>query len=175
MFGIFGGKEDMVCRVKDVHVQEVVTIEQACKAGVRAFKDNMKLQGQESRESMARESEMFRSGERMLTKAGLVNQEDSPIKQVLSKTGEVFQIIGKQQANMETTIHHILDEGEISKASEDYMQAESEMVELRKKIVLYNSGKNNRASKAEVITTTFRNQKRKKKIIFKTKEQSSNM
>ena len=171
MFGIFGGKEDMVCRVKDVHVQEVVTIEQACKAGVRAFKDNMKLQGQESRESMAmaRESEMFRSGERMLTKAGLVNQEDSPIMQVLSKTGEVFQIIGKQQANMETTIHHILDEGKISKASEDYMQAESEMVELRRKIALYNSGKNNRASKAEVIMTTFGNQKRKK-IIFKTKE-----
>ena len=158
MFGIFG-KDDMVGRVKDVHVQEVVTLEQACKAGVKAFKDNMKLKRQESRYGMIRESGMFMSGEQMLAKAGQVIQKDSTIKQVLSKTGEVFQIIGKQQANMETTIHHILDEGKISKASEDYIQAESEMVELRGKIALYNNGKNNRASRAEVIMTLFRIQK----------------
>ena len=100
MFGIFGAKEDMVRRVKDVHVQEVVTIEQACKAGVKAFKDNMKLKRQENRYTMIKESEMFISGEQMLAKAGQVVQKDSTIKQVLSKTGEVFQIIGKQQANI---------------------------------------------------------------------------
>lgn len=141
MFSIFGAKEDVVSRVKGVQ-EEVVIIKQACKCAVKAFKDNMQLKRHENRESMARESVLFKSGELMLSKADQVKQEDSPIKQVLSKTGEVFQTMGKQQANLETTIHHILEEGKINKASQDYIQAESEMADLKRKIALYNNGKN---------------------------------
>jgi hypothetical protein len=64
------------------------------------------------------------------------------VKEILNKTGEVFKTIGIQQANFETTIHHVLDEGKINKSTQDYFQAESEMNELKRRVGQHSNGKN---------------------------------
>ena len=141
MFSIFTAKDEVVSSLRSVQ-EEVLTIKQACKAAAKAFKDCLQLKRVESLEAMAEDSTLFKSGQQMLTKAEMIKHSDSPVKQILSKTGEVFQTMGMQQANFETTIHHILDEGKINKSTKDYFQAENEMAELKRKIGLYSNGKN---------------------------------
>jgi hypothetical protein len=81
---------------------------------------------------MAQDSSFFKSGELMLSKAEMVKHSESPVKEILNKTGELFKTIGIQQANFETTIHHVLDEEKINKSTKDYFQAENEMNELKR-------------------------------------------
>ena len=133
MFSVFATKEDVGSNLKSVQ-DEVVAIKHACKAATKAFKDCMQLKKMESLEAMAQESALFKSGELMLSKAEMVKHSESPVKEILNKTGEVFKTIGIQQANFETTIHHVLDEGKINKSTQDYFQAESEMNELKRRV-----------------------------------------
>eukprot|EP00092_Neocalanus_flemingeri_P031904 GFUD01034658.1.p1 GENE.GFUD01034658.1~~GFUD01034658.1.p1 ORF type:complete len:620 (+),score=189.82 GFUD01034658.1:47-1906(+) len=142
LFSIFTAEEGVDNNLRSVQ-EEVVAVKQACKAACKAFKDCLQLKKMENLEAMGQESTYYKSGELMLRKAGMVNHSESPVREILTKTGEVFKIVGYQQANLESTIHQVLDEGKINElVTKDYLHAETEMSELKRKIGQHANSKN---------------------------------
>ena len=139
---IFPDEEGVDNHLRNVQ-EEVVVIKQACKAATKAFKTCLHLKKMESLDTMGQESAYFKSGELMHRKAEMVKHSESPVKEILNKTANVFKTIGNQQANFETTIHHVLDEGKINDLiTKDYLVAESEMSELKRKVGQHTNSKN---------------------------------
>ena len=79
----------------------------------------------------------------MLRKAEMIKHSDSPVKEILTMTGEIFKTFGTLQCDFEMRMHEILDTGKMNDlTTRDYVQVEAERNELKRKSSQHTNSRN---------------------------------
>ena len=142
MFNIFNPEnsgEDSLRLVQE----DVEIIKKACKNATKAFKDTLRLRNTANFEACVQETIYLKSGELMLRKAEMIKHSDSPVKEILTMTGEIFKTFGTLQCDFEMRMHEILDTGKMNDlTTRDYVQVEAERNELKRKSSQHTNSRN---------------------------------
>ena len=123
--------------------EDVETIKKACKNATKAFKETLRLRNTTNIETCVQETTYHKSGELMLRKAEMIKHSDSPVKEILTMTGKIFETFGTLQCDFEMRMHEILDTGTMNDlTTKGYAQVEAERNELKRKSSQHTNSRN---------------------------------